>query len=695
MGITKKRTILFSAISLVLVQLSDAHTLPVISKTLGVARVYTRGDSMFVSTGEIKRKFYWTGNGLVTNYLKDIASAKLYSNSQSHIKCDWNFQQENAVPAIGTLLSITADVSDDEGFTNKFIEVVTQIRYESLNLEIQHVVWVFPGAPGIRTQLRIKSLTGFELDKFPVSDAITNFSGSTQSVPGARAEYLPLDFSIRNSRRYWGFFNDPGNRHDQSRDMLNEEVVKGYPLFRDEVINWASGIGVEYGGDGVCLIKESNKCVNQQGHDTGSFYSGPAGLSSTGLGLMSEEISQDRFRECWANWAILYRGGNDGMQLAVKRFDRARYPVFPERDMFILANTWGPANPGGAQFTDENFIRKEIPALANLGIDVFQIDDGWQKKGTPPKTYEFLPKYTTGWKDIKALSDQYNIKPGLWVSIREAAIPDLKKNLDQLGFVSWKADFDHLSSRSDFEERTGDYRQIMKHSWMKTQFTLCPEYDDPRYGWYYAKEYGSIFFQNVQEALPEHLTMVPYHVLRQHWMLSKYFNGNKLQVMLQNPKRVDSTRSDAYLHRHSYCFAMGLPFVPVFFQSAQLLDAEGQKELKQLITIYKKYREDMFSCYSFPVGEIPSNDSWSGFQLVNEKKEGGYLLLFRELYNMEQQKEIELKFLANKRIRITNLENGQEMVQKVSENGSTKFSINDAASYLFLKYSVLKKSRPI
>ena len=189
----------------------------------------------------------------------------------------------------------------------------------------------------------------------------------------------------------------------------------------------------------------------------------------------------------------------------------------------------------------------------------------------------------------------------------------MEKDLDQLGFVSWKADFDHLASRSDFEERTTKCRQILKHSWMKTQFTLCPEYDDPRYGWYYAKEYGSIFFQNVQEGLPEHLTMVPYHVLRQHWLMSKYFNSNMLQVMLQNPKRTNQQLSDAFQHSHSYCFAMGLPFIPNFFQSAQFLDDQGKKELKQLISVYKKYREDMFRCYTFPVGDAPSNDSWSGF----------------------------------------------------------------------------------
>lgn len=138
--------------------------------------------------------------------------------------------------------------------------------------------------------------------------------------------------------------------------------------------------------------------------------------------------------------------------------------------------------------------------------------------------------------------------------------------------MTWKVDFDHLNNRAAFENRFKNIREIMKSAWMKTQFSFCPEYADPRYGWYYAKEYGSIYFQNIQEALPEHMIMVPYHVLRQHWLMSKYFNSNKLQVLLQNPKRADARYSDANQHGHGYCFAMGLPFIPVFFQSAQYLD---------------------------------------------------------------------------------------------------------------------------
>jgi len=68
--------------------------------------------------------------------------------------------------------------------------------------------------------------------------------------------------------------------------------------------------------------------------------------------------------------------------------------------------------------------------------------------------------------------------------------------------------------------------------------------------------------------------------------MAKYFPSNKLQVLLQNPQRTRKDFSDAYQHSHGYCFAMGIPFVPCFFQLAQYLDDDGKKELKTLIAVY-------------------------------------------------------------------------------------------------------------
>jgi hypothetical protein len=556
---------------------------------------------------------------------------------------------------------------------------------------VRHVVWAFPDAPGIRTQLQVKAMAGFSPKGLPIGEGKRMDCGHWIAVPGARTDYLPLSFTAENQRRYWGYYNNPGSRHDPAREMLEETLVTGYPVFITEDNNWASGLSVEYnsGSNGVCLVKESPKCVNEQAHNTGSFYSGPDGLGVTGWGLTPEEITTDRYRECWATWTIVWSQGNDGMQLALKQFDRARYPAYPERDLFILSNTWGPANPGGAQFTTEEHLMKEIPALAALGIDVMQIDDGWQKSGGGPDAKSFEPKYSSGWKDLKKEANRNGLRFGLWVTAKYSTTEELKKNIDELGFISWKVDFDQLASRSDYEERIAKYRAVMKYAWMNTQFSLCPEYDDPRYGWYFCKEYGSIYFQNIQESLPAHLTMVPYQVLRQHWLMSKYFNSNKLQVMLQNPKRSNPERSDAPQHSHAYCFAMGVPFIPCFFQSAQYLDSAGQTEMKNFISLYKEHREAIFNCYTFPIGDKPDNQSWSGFQMMNDSNpSANYLLLFRELHNKQANRQIQLKMVPGKTITFTDIQTGRSWSETASADGSVKFDIPDPGSYLFLQYTV-------
>ena len=63
-------------------------------------------------------------------------------------------------------------------------------------------------------------------------------------------------------------------------------------------------------------------------------------------------------------------------------------------------------------------------------------------------------------------------------------------------------------------------------------------------------------------------------------------------------------------------------------------------------------------------------------------------MLFREMHNTESQKRVALKFLSNKTISITNLENGKVTQQKVNAYGDASFFLKDPASYLFLKYSI-------
>ncbi len=89
-------------------------------------------------------------------------------------------------------------------------------------------------------------------------------------------------------------------------------------------------------------------------------------------------------------------------------------------------------------------------------------------------------------------------------------------------------------------------------------------------------------------------------------------------------------------------------------------------------------------------GEQPNNATWSGFQMVSENGlNNNYLLLFRELHNKETEKKIQLKFLAGKTIRITNVKTGEIETKRVDKNGMLAFTIARPADFLFLKYDIV------
>ena len=75
---------------------------------------------------------------------------------------------------------------------------------------------------------------------------------------------------------------------------------------------------------------------------------------------------------------IDYEGGVMGRTRALQQFQRGRMPGGPaHRTPRFLSNTWGDRSRDGR--ISRAFIEAEIDAAARLGVEVVQIDDGWQK----------------------------------------------------------------------------------------------------------------------------------------------------------------------------------------------------------------------------------------------------------------------------------------------------------------------------
>ncbi len=671
-------------------------------KRLGEARAKLENGRLTVSTGRVERVWQLNPQGLRTVSLTNLASGKQWTlpeNGRPGTGADWDLPQriDGSTPA--QALSVRCTETDDEQFTSAHLLVETTFRYPC-GLEVRHLVRVYPGAPGIWTALEVRSYSdSFSAEGVPADLSTQLYYGSRQPLKIARSEWLPVDFSTPTSRTYWGLYNDPGNRVN-TEEMLCERTVTGFPLFQDEENTWASGLDVRQGGEGIILLKESNKTVNRYGHQTGAFYCTRGGAEVTGWGLLPTEISGE-FKRSWPTWTILYQGGEDEMELAFKSFDRVRYPVRPETDMHILIDTWGSDWQGGDYdklYGRENsafkVVEREIRSAADLGIDIVRIDDGWQAGRTMERDV-WHPNpgvgYDPHWAKMRALSESTGVKIGLWIAIDYATVDEMKTNYTELGGVAtWKFDFDKLGDHDAFARRVKSIRDFIRWTGYKTQTSWCPEYDDQRYGWYSAvRECGPMYFQNIQNNLPHHLTYVPYITLRHHWNMARYYNLNSLQCHWQNPARTNPARSDAPQHSQGYCALGSLVGAPSCFMLTQLLEPAERDELRSLLSDYKKHRAEIFDSYVFAVGAEPDNASWTGFQICRPERRSGYLMVFRELHNGEASHRLGLRFLKEGTgLRITDVRTGVSTVQTLRDGG-VELAIDRPADYLFLRYEIL------
>jgi len=128
---------------------------------------------------------------------------------------------------------------------------------------------------------------------------------------------------------------------------------------------------------------------------------------------------------------------------------------------------------------------------------------------------------------------------------------------------------------------------------------------------------------------------------------------------------------------------------PIFFQETHLLTDEARNQIKPLIKTYKEVRDEMYKGFVYPIGEEPTNSSWSGFQNTIPDAESGYITLFRERLNQENISSIQLKFMKNRKIELEDLMTGETKTTQVDEDGWSAFTIDQAGDYRFYKYTII------
>ena len=628
--------------------------------------------------------------GLRTCQFTDLVNEHEWCLKNPHLKCDWELPNDNEQTGTGKLLSIQVMPSDDEGFSSKHVLVKCKFLYETDDIELVYLIWLYPEFAGMRTQLKVRKLGNKE--NVPLS----NIQGGPKP---RRVETLPLALKGL-SRTYLGYYSDTQNRNDPFLDILKEEKAN-HPLISPEWNTWSSAVCLENNDYGLAMLKESHKCVNKAGHDTGIFAICPEkGLINTGWGILPKEVPGNDFANSWATWIFCW-DSKTGRESAFKYFDRLRYPIHPERDIIIQANTWGSTDNGtdARKAASEKSVLNEIGICSDLGIDVIQIDDGWQvgednSSWKPDEKRGWRPhpkKYSDAkWDKIVKIAAEKSIKLGLWAPAIPISYEELLENYEKGGFVQFKLDFAILKTRKEIDALIEKVRKFIistdhkvKVNWDLTE--ICP-----RYGYFFAREYGSIYLENRKPQKPFSVIYRPATVLRDIWQISKFININKFQCSYQNIDMVDKSLSNAGYYNHPYCMAITMMGTPLLFTETKYLTQKSKDELRPLIRAYKEVREEMFRGYVYPIGEKPNDTSWAGFQNIVRETGNGYLTLFRELHNQQPKQKIPLRNLKpGTEIQFRNLLTKKTWREKLDASCQIEFSISEAPNFLFLKYEVI------
>ncbi len=583
-------------------------------------------------------------------------------------------------------------------FTADHLQADFEFHADDAGVGVRYGVRVYPGIAGVRTRLALRALRPFAPLELP------------SYIGGSYAESLPLDAAACR-RLAAGYYNDPQHRNRDDTPILRQETHDG-PLAgaggRREIYDWCNLLTLERDGAGLTLVKESNKCVNQAGFDGGAFVLDERGVRVTGLGMTpylhgtagGPWLTEDRYRAAWATWTLLHPAGESHRQLAVKRFDRARFNPDPTRLVRSRANTWGSREPGpdARDAAAENNVLREIDACADLHLDAVAVDEGWQTPadGKHPADTDWRPhpdRYPDGWRPVVDAAERGGVQLDLWI----AAFADLQhmtRNASEGGFDCFKLDWYSTPNRDAFEVLLDKVHALIKQTGNRLRVSWDVTENSPRLGYFTGREYGSLHPSNRHASSPQarsrHVVYHPRLVLRDAWHYAHYLNLNQIEFPIQNVDRITPADGNASEHPHDSTVALTLMGVPLFFQEVQLYDAAARSLIRPVMQTWREHRDAMARGYVFPLGDEPCDAAWCGFQSHDPASGTGYITVFRELHAPDAERAMPLHLIApGTTLRLHDVMNGDVQCVTTDDAGAVPIRIDQPAGYRWLRYKAL------
>lgn len=318
--------------------------------------------------------------------------------------------------------------------------------------------------------------------------------------------------------------------------------------------------------------------------------------------------------------------------------------------LVTMSNTWGDCN--GFSRVCRDFVLREIDAATDIGVDIVQIDDGWQRGSTADPTRRdeqnrrefsggfwelWTERFPDGMRQVTDYAAERGIKVGMWFapdSHDDFALLDRDLGILRTAYEKWgirffKLDMFWVSNDTERDRFLELLRGI--YSFGDDVAVQLDVTRNLRLNYLCGREYGTVFVEN---RYTKTANSFPHRILRNLWMLGKYLPTSKFQFELINPdlNKESYSPSDPFapsLYTMDYLFATVMLSNPLFWMEMQYLSDERRNELSGIMSVWKSIRTELATADVMPVGEKPNGRSISGF--LARCREKSYLLVFREV----------------------------------------------------------------
>ncbi len=405
-------------------------------------------------------------------------------------------------------------------------------------------------------------------------------------------------------------------------------------------------------GDSLILIKHSpteSSALNRASADL--ITTGTSHTALLGCGIDFENMPSCRV-PYYAS-AVGVSKTNDALD-ALWRYNTAFSKGDARDSLFIMSNTWGDRSQDLA--VSEEFMLGELEHAKALGVNIVQIDDGWQAgitanslrgtggvwEGYYSNNSNFWQvnssKFPHGLEPIIEKAKSYGIEIGLWFSPDssndfrnvEYDIETLLSIYKKYGIRYFKLDGVKIRSKLGEIRFIHLLEELTHRTDGDMRFNLDVTAED-RFGYLYKTQFGTLFVEN---RYTDFVNYFPHNTFKNLWSLARVIPARRLQMELLNKRRnTDKYKSIPFApteYGMDYIFAVVMPANPLVWMEMTNLDPEDARLLSSITDIYKRHAADIFSSRVIPIGECPNGMSFSGYCCRIDAEKAAELILFRE-----------------------------------------------------------------